>query len=155
MRQVRKTLIRNGMRSILRMQAFFFRHTATHWLGRAFNALFATTTIRAKGIREVQDLESLGRSWQKGFPSPKQVPITGIDNNTLFAEIRTPCPLRGTGDTHACYRMMGYDRHILKKAGGQFVVLESQAEPDVTVCKVAMRMKADDMDDLTPAHQRE
>ncbi len=37
-----------------------------------------------------------------------------------------------TGDVHACWRMMEFDREVARRAGGQFVVvLESQATPGV------------------------
>lgn len=82
------------------------------------------------------------------------MPVTGIDARTVYAEIHTPCPLRGSGDVHACHRMMEYDRAVMRCAGAQFVVLRSQAEPGVTRCQVAMRRLDDVVDDLVPAHLR-
>jgi hypothetical protein len=70
----------------------------------------------------------------------------------VYAQIHTPCPLAGTGDLRACHRMMEYDREVVRHAGGQFVVLESQATPGVKHCRVAMRMKNVPTDDLTPAY---
>lgn len=36
--------------------------------------------------------------------------------------------------------MMSFDRTIVKKAGGQFIILESQAEEGVTKCRIAIRI---------------
>ncbi len=116
--------------------------------------ILARITIFAKNIKHADNLSDLGRQWQRGFPSAKQVPIKEINDSTVFAEIHTPCPLRGTGDVQACYRMMQYDREIVNKAGGQFVVLESQATLGNTHCAVAIRKKRDDVSDLTPAHAK-
>ena len=116
--------------------------------------MLARFTIGSKGISKANDLDMLGKMWQRGFPSAKQVPITGMDDNTVYAEIHTPCPLRGSGDTMACYRMMAYDRKVVAKAGGEFVVLESQAQQDRNHCTVAMRFKGQSMDDLVAAHHQ-
>jgi hypothetical protein len=118
------------------------------WLTKAL----ANITILTKGIRMTASLPKLGAEWQRSFPSVKQVPITRIDANTVYAEIHTPCPLRGTGDTLACYKMMNFDRTVVAQAGGEFVVLSSQAEPGHTFCRVAMRFKGEAVKDLIPAH---
>ena len=81
------------------------------------------------------------------------MPITAVTADTVYAEIHTPCPLRGSGDLHACHRMMEYDRRVLEHAGGQFVVLDSQASPGRSHCRVAMRLQGAGIDDLPPAHR--
>jgi len=113
----------------------------------------AFVTIRTKAIGEAGDITELGALWQRSFPAKKQVPIELITTNTVIAQIHTPCPLRGSGDVQACYRMMQFDREVVGHAGGQFVVLESQATPGVTYCRVAMRLKQEPIDDLVPAHE--
>lgn len=136
-------------------------------------ALAAMT--RSRGLRSVADaaLAGLGRvsvllfevkpaatpagvgaAWQSVFPSRKAVPITAVDGETVRAEIHIKCPLRGSGDVHACYRMMQFDRTVADAAGANFVVLRSQAEPGVEVCQVAMRRKGLPVDDLVHAHER-
>jgi hypothetical protein len=50
--------------------------------------------------------------------------------------------------------MMEYDRAVARAAGGRFVVLESQAEPGVTACRVALRLAGASLADLIPAHLR-
>ena len=118
----------------------------SHWLARQ--------VIRRKRIRSATSLAGLGEAWQRGFPSSRQVPIEAITGNTVYARIETPCPLRGSGDTAACWRMMEYDRAVAAAAGGQFIVLQSQAEPDVITCRVALRLRGSALDDLVPSHIR-
>jgi len=36
--------------------------------------------------------------------------------------------------------MMEYDRAFMKEFGGDFIILESQANPGIKVCRVAMQM---------------
>lgn len=151
---MRNWLIRSSMRFVLRLLAFFARRpkleTASNFLTRSL----ARVTVRAKMIGRATEVAELGPLWQRSFPSKKQVPIAGIANNTVIALIQTPCPLRGSGDVHACYRMMEFDREVLRHAGGQFVVLESQATPGVTVCRVAMRLQGQPLTGLVPAHEQ-
>jgi hypothetical protein len=144
--------LRNGMRAMLAFSAFLARRSerlSTLWMRR-----LAHGTVRAKRIGQAADLPALATAWQRGFPSAQHVPIRTIDANTVHAEIHTPCPLRGSGDTRACWRMMEYDRAVARAAGGEFVVLRSQAEPGVTVCQVALRRAGAALDDLVPAHVR-
>lgn len=152
--RLRKWFIRNSMQAVLGLLAFFARRPAlngvTHWLTQSM----ARMTVRTRGIGAAAGPEELGPLWQKSFPSKKQVPIERVEGRTVYAQIHTPCPLRGTGDLHACHRMMEYDREVLRRAGGQFVVLDSQATPGRTYCRVAMRMAGDGIADLPQAHER-
>jgi hypothetical protein len=152
MDQFQKRWIKTYMGLILNVLAFSVRRKYLQGFAKKLAHFLANSTIKAKKIRKAQNLEELGKMWQKGFPSAKQVPIKAIDSTTVFAEIHTPCPLRGTGDTYACYLMMEYDRKIVEKAGGEFVVLASQAEIGQTFCQVAMRFKEQTMIDLQAAH---
>ena len=144
--------IRNSMRAVLGVSALLARRSER--LSLAWMRKLARTTVRAKRIQPATDLPALAAAWQRGFPSAKQVPIQSIDAGTVIAEIQTPCPLRGSGDTRACWRMMEYDRQVARAAGGAFVVLRSQAEPGVTSCRVALRASGADLSDLIPAHMR-
>ena len=78
--------------------------------------------------------------------------LTKIEGDTAYAEVHSECALRGSGDVGACFRMMEYDREIMRKVGGELVILESQASPGRTFCTVAMRRKGASMADFTPAH---
>ncbi|HAI76502.1 MAG TPA: hypothetical protein DCM08_09660 [Microscillaceae bacterium] len=152
MHPIQKFFVKNTVAFTLKMLAFVARRPKWRKLSDWLTTTLANSTIRSKRIRQATDLQQLGEQWQRGFPSKKQVPISHIDERTVYAEIHTPCPLRGTGDTHACYAMMRYDREIVKKAGGVFVVLQSQATPGQTFCKVAMRFQQADVSDLVSAH---
>lgn len=110
-------------------------------------------TLAIRGGRRQNDVRAVGNEWQRMFPSGKMVPIVGVDDTTVRAEIHANCPLRGTGDTAACYRMMEYDRRLLERIGGQLVVLRSQAEPGRTHCEVAIRVASAPVADLVPAHR--
>ena len=103
---------------------------------------------RRRQVVQAKSSLELAEAWQRAFPSKKQVPIVRVDETTAYAEIHTPCPLRGTGDVTACHRMMAYDRAFVNEAGGRFVVLESQAQGGVGRCRVAMRLAGSSMSDL-------
>jgi len=147
-------LIKASVGASLAVSAWFARRPRFNAVTSALMRAMARLAIRTKGIREARDAADLGAQWQRAFPSAKQVPIRRIENDTVYAEIHTPCPLRGTGDVHACHRMMEFDRAVASHAGGQFVVLRSQAEPGRTWCEVALRRGGLPLTDLTPAHER-
>lgn len=94
------------------------------------------------------DVRALAEAWQEAMPSKRSVPITSVDATTAHAEIHVTCPLRGSGDVAACHRLMAYDRAFAARSGARFVVLQSQAQPGVTVCKVALRRMELDASDL-------
>jgi hypothetical protein len=127
------------------------------WLNFATRPLMrglAAATMRIRKAQPQTTVEAMGEEWQRMFPSRKSVPITSVENDTVYAEIHITCPHRGTGNVEGCYRMMEYDRKMLERIGGQFVVLRSQAEPGVEVCQVAMRKADVSVEDLVPAHVR-
>jgi hypothetical protein len=102
----------------------------------------------------MHDIEGVGKEWKRMFPLEQMQKITTVDEDTVYAETHTWCPLRGTGDVQACYRMMEFDRCMLETIGGQFVVLRSQAEPGVKVCEIAIRESGKSTKDLIHAHER-
>lgn len=150
---LKNLVIKHSVQLILAASAWLARQERCNGLTAKFMNTLARITIRSKRVRHADSLTDLGKQWQRGFPSAKQVPITDITDDTVYAEIHTPCPLRGTGDVHACYRMMQFDRVIAAKAGGEFIVLSSQATPGNRYCKVALRMAGASTADLTPAHE--
>jgi hypothetical protein len=149
-----KWFVKSSVQATLSALAFFARRPrlqpVSTWLTRSL----ARLTIRTKRIGQANSLAELGPLWQQSFPSRKQVPIEIVTMDTVYAQIHTPCPLRGSGDLHACYRMMQFDRTIVAHAGGQFVVLQSQATPGVTKCRVAMRLNGQSLEGLVAAHER-
>ncbi|MBS4049433.1 MAG: hypothetical protein KG075_24020 [Alphaproteobacteria bacterium] len=155
MNPIQKIAIRHGMAALLAVSAGLARRPALWPVSRAWSRWLAASMIRRRKICQTsRQISDLGAAWQQGFPSPKQVPLEAITPDTVYARIETPCPLRGSGDTAACWRMMEYDRAIAAAAGGQFVVLQSQAEAGVTHCRVALRWADAEMSDLMPAHLR-
>lgn len=151
--KLRNRLIRDGMQAVLGLSAFLARRPALEPLSRAWSRGLAALVVRSRRIHPQATPEQLGRAWQSAFASARQVPITHTDADTAYGEIHTPCPLRGSGDVHACHRMMEYDRAIAEKAGGQFVVLRSQAQAGVARCQIAIRRAGAATDDLVPAHR--
>ena len=152
MNRLQRQVVKHGTNAVLQVSAALARRPALHRLADAWHHGLAASMVRSKRIKPAKSLEELGAAWQRGFGSPKQIPITSMSKDTVYAEIHTVCPLRGSGDLRACHRMMEYDRALLKHAGGQFVVLDSAAAPGRHKCTVAMRLAGADLSDLTPAY---
>jgi hypothetical protein len=149
---MKKWVVRTSVNMTLRSLAAVARRPALEPVSSALTRTLARVIVRTKGIGHAHSVAELGPLWQRSFPAVKQVPIESTSDTTVIAQIHTPCPLRGTGDVHACHRMMEFDREVLRRAGGQFVVLESQATPGVQFCRVAMRLEGASLEGLTPAH---
>jgi hypothetical protein len=124
------------------------------WLGRPLERALGGLTLSLKSGSAQSDLPAVAREWQRMMPSRKMVPIVEETPDTVVAEIHAVCPYRGSGNVQGCHRMMEYDRKMLETIGGELVVLRSQAEAGVNVCRVALRRKGADLSDLTPAHVR-
>jgi len=140
--------------NMLNLASFFAKRPILNPLSNLILWTFAKLTILTKGAKHQATIEGIGKEWQRMFPSRAFVPIKETIDDTVYAEIPGTCPVTATGDVHACYRLLEYDRQLLKHIGGEFVVLESKADPSVLVCKVAMRVKGADIEDLIPAHRR-
>jgi hypothetical protein len=138
--RLRNIIIRHSTNITLRSTALMARGDSGDAVASRVMTSFARLVSVARGIRPSTDTSELAEQWQRGFAAKKQVPITKLEGNTAYAEIHTPCPLAGTGDLAACHRMMAYDREIVRRAGGKFEVLESQATPGVTFCRVAVHL---------------
>lgn len=149
---MKKWLVRWSTRLTLSGLAFLARRPMLTPLSQAVSQRLARATVKAKQIGQASRTSDLGPLWQRSFPAKKQVPIESASEDTVVAQIHTRCPLRGSGDLQACYRMMAFDRAIMAHVGGQLVVLQSQATPGVNHCRVAMRLKGESMNDLLPAH---
>lgn len=132
------------------------------WLEqRLTTPAFVRLTQLVRGRRRVEPgAAALGAEWERLLASKKTAhlthvsPATASAPETAYGEITMPCPLRGTGDVHACHRLMAYDRGLVEGAGGQFLVLDSQAEPGRTSCRIAIRLAGAPTADLTQAHQK-
>ena len=152
---MKKWFIRSSMHATLRLIAFFACRPALAPISNALTRSLARLTVRAKAIGRARELAELGPLWQRSFPATKQVPLESTSSHTVVAQIHTACPLRGSGDVQACYCMMEFDREVLRRAGGQFVVLQSQATPGVSFCRVAMRLEGESLEGLVPAHEQQ
>jgi hypothetical protein len=140
---------------LLQASVWATRTPARHrFAGRALERLLGRLTTSLKAAQTQPDLASVAREWQRMMPSRGMVPIVEESAETVVAEIHAHCPYRGSGNVHGCHRMMEYDRKMLETIGGELVVLRSQAEPGVSVCRVALRRKGADWSDLIPAHVR-
>ncbi len=147
-----KQVVFNGM---LRLLAFFSKR-------KVFDAftLWATNTSAKLNIfinnpKPTQDIGELAKAWQKMMPSDGQAffKISEVTTTTAFTEIHLVCPLKGTGNVEACYKLMNYDRSLMRAVGGELIVLESQSNSGKNHCRLAIRKKGHDVSDLIPAHQ--
>lgn len=84
----------------------------------------------------------------------KYFQIKEITAETAYVEIHLHCPLRGTGKVHTCYKMMNYDRKLMRGVGGSLIVLESQSNSGKEFCKLAIRREGVSTHDLVPAHKK-
>jgi len=145
--------LRNFQRG-LNIGGFFARKPYFNSITYLMMRLLADLTIKMKGGQRKESVEEIAKEWQRMFPGRRMVPLRKIIEDTAFAEVRAQCSVANTGDVHACYRLMEYDRRLLEHIGGEFVVLESQANPEISVCQVAIRKKGAFVKDLIPAHER-
>ncbi len=139
---------------LLNTAGYFARRPRLNGVTRLMMRSMAGLTLLLKRGRRQELLAKIGKEWQRMFPSRKINPIREVTDTTVYAEVHARCPLANTGDVDACYRLMEYDRRMLKRIGGEFVVLESQADVETAVCQVAIRKKGANMDDLIPAHKK-
>lgn len=129
--------------------------TKAHWLTRMVARLLAISTWSRRNGTPQSNVADMAEHWRRIFGIERFWKLDRIENETAYAEIHFPCSLEGTGDTKACHRLMEYDRALLRKMGGELVVLESRADPKVKgCCKVAIRKRDDTRTDLVPAHRR-
>ena len=140
--------------SLVPLSVWFSGRPQLAGLTRGLMRSFGSVTMFLTRAKPQADLASIGAEWQRMFPSDDLVPITGSDDDTVYAEIHMQCPHRGTGNVSGCHRMMEYDRKMLGRIGGQLVVLRSQAEPGVEICQLAIRQAGPSTADLTAAHER-
>lgn len=122
-----------------------------NWLGKPVSRALGTLTLGVKQGAPKTQLLDAAKEWQRMFPSKKMVPIVSANDDVVIAEIHSECPYRGSGNVHGCFRMMEYDRKLMEVIGADFVVLQSQAEPGVINCRVAISR---DSRNLVPAHVR-
>lgn len=134
---------KNTFNAIFSLTASLARNQYFSFLTHPFMRLLAFATLKIRKGKKQETADAVAKEWQKMFPGGhKTMPITEVKGDIVQAEIRIKCPLRGTGDVRACHRMMEYDRAMVKKMGGEFVVLESQSNSGNEFCKVAIKKKS-------------
>jgi hypothetical protein len=142
-------VIRELLMNINQINKYLFNSLMglTHWLtetelrnviGKPFMRGLGSLTLVVKKANKKSTVIESAEEWQRMFPSKKMVPITSVDGDTVYAEIRSDCPYRGSGNVEGCYRMMEYDRKMMEKIGSTFIVVSSQAEPGVSHCQIAI-----------------
>jgi len=116
---------------------------------------YASLVTWVYGARPQHSAQGLAEEWNRLMPTPRdQFPIIRTEGETAYVEIHVACPLRGTGDAHACWRAMAFDRALLKRVGGELVVMSSQSLTGGACCKLAIRKAGHSLDDLEAAHPR-
>ncbi|MEL7021419.1 MAG: hypothetical protein AAGK47_07425 [Bacteroidota bacterium] len=141
--------------STLQLFAFFARRTSWNRLTAWCTRQSAKLNIMLNRPAPAQTTTELAQAWQQMMPPDGQhfFKIAEVTPDTAFAEIHIHCPLRGTGDAQACHRLMNYDRTLVDAVGGQLVVLSSQANNGTSFCRLAIRHKDADVQDLRAAHE--
>jgi hypothetical protein len=126
----------------------------THWLteterryiiGKPVMRVLGSLTLLVKKAKSKSTAIESAKEWQRMFPSKKLVPITNVDGDTVYAEIRSKCPYRASGNVDGCHRMMEYDRKMMERIGSKFIVVKSQAEAGVSHCQIAISNKTTDL----------
>ena len=136
--------------------AFFAQRPFFSKLTQGLTSSSARLNLLLNKPQPSTEVAQLAQTWQELMPPDGQelFPITEVTEDTAYSEIHLHCPLRGTGNAQACYKLMNYDRQLMNKIGGQLIVLESQSNSGKPYCRRAIRPKGQDTTDLIPAHQK-
>ncbi|NRB58616.1 MAG: hypothetical protein HRU50_01590 [Winogradskyella sp.] len=142
--------------STLRVFAFFSKRSFFNGLTQFLTTRSAKLNLVLNKPKPVSQLNELAQSWQAMMPPDGQeyFKIKDTSEDTAYTEIHLHCPLRGTGNVEACYKLMNYDRQLMNAVGGQLIVLESQSNSGKNYCRLAIREKQKDASDLVPAHKK-
>ena len=141
---------------ILKCLSFFARKKPFGRLTQWLTTSSARLNLLLNKPSPNHEVSGLAETWQQLMPRDGQelFKVTDMDERTAYVEIHLHCPLRGTGDVQACYKLMNYDRQLMKKVGGELIVLESQSNSGSNYCKLAIRKAGEPTHDLLPAHMK-
>ena len=136
---------------LARMSAFGMK-LQSEWLA----GVLARVNIMLNKPKAASNTRELAERWKELMPPDGQdhFKISEITEDTAYVEIHLHCPLRGTGDVQGCYHLMNYDRSLMKKVGGELVVLDSQSNSGKSYCRLAIRPEGQILTDLIPAHKK-
>ncbi len=140
--------------AILKVIAFFGRRRRFNGITRFLTSISAKLNIVLNKPTVGDNVSELAKSWQEMMPPDgrEYFPIQEIKGNTAYTEIHLHCPLRGTGEVQACFKLMNYDRQLMDAIGGQLIVLESQSNSGKNFCRLAIRKKGESVEDFIPTH---
>ena len=140
----------------LRVFVFFAQRRGFSHLTQWATTQAAKLNLALNRPKSSTEVEKLAQTWQDLMPPDGQAyfPIKEVNADTAFTEIHLACPLRGTGNVHACYKLMNYDRELTRKAGGELSVRESQSNSRKNYCRLAIRPLGSDTSDLVAAHEQ-
>ena len=138
----------------LKLLAFLGQRSAFNGLTYRLTTWVANLNLYLNKPPRSKSAADLAKTWKSLMPPDGQdhFKISNVDEQTAYTEIHLHCPLRGTGNTEACYKLMNYDRTLMEQVGGQLIVLESQSNSGNNFCKLAIRSAKADTSDLKPAH---
>ena len=140
----------------LRIFAFFAKRKGFTRFTQFLTTKAANLNIKLNKPQPATNVEALAHAWQQMMPSDAQDKFTieGINQatDTAWVKIHIQCPLRGTGNAEACYKLMNYDRTLMKKVGGELIVKESQSNSGEDHCILAIRKRGANTSNITPAH---
>ena len=140
----------------LHIFAFFARRGSFDRLTEKVTSQSAQLNLLLNKPKPAKDVESLAKTWLDLMPPDGQeyFKIEEVTGDTAYTQIHLHCPLRGSGNVHACHKLMNYDRKLMEQVGGQLIVLESQSNSGQPYCRLAIRKAGDSIEDLIPAHKK-
>jgi hypothetical protein len=139
----------------LKIYAFLGQRSVFDKLTQWLTSMTAKLNVKLNQPGKGKTTQELATKWQEMMPPDGQeyFTIEKVDEKTAVVKIHLHCPLQGTGNNHACHKLMNYDRKLMENVGGQLVVLESQSNSGKPACLLAIRKAGEDVSDLTPAWQ--
>lgn len=141
---------------VLKLLSIISKTEKLDFLTNKITRFLALLNVKINRHKEQDSIKSLAETWQNMMPNNSQhlFKIEKLTEDTAYVQIHLECPLRSKGNTLACYKLMNYDRSLMKSIGGKLVILESQANSGKNYCRLAIRKSNQDISDLTPAHKK-
>ena len=140
----------------LRILAFLAKRKRFDRLTEKATSQSAQLNLLLNKPKPAKDAADLAQTWLDLMPPDGQqhFKIEKVTEDTAYTQIHLHCPLRGSGNAHACHKLMNYDRKLMEQVGGQLIVLESQSNSGKPYCRLAIRKAGEEVQDLIPAHER-